>query len=312
LVDDRLATGGKDQRVRLWDLRGLAFALADSKIRLRPANAVSICPGGEVVTGGADNQLLLWKQASPRGEKVGDHGSAISAVITLSDGRIVSCGIDSELCLWDPAAKSRRPISRDRASGVVLAALENDLVVTGGYDGQVRLWNPAGESASVLLGRHRGPVVALAALGDGRVISGGTAGDIIMWERDRPGDGREFEPYDTRLNALAVVSGHLVGGGDDGAIRTWNLTGRMVNTVMAHENEWLTSLVALPSGRLISAGTDDQMILWQFADRELRKVSSVACSVRALAARRISDGRESVAVAHVDSGLSLWSVLTPA
>jgi WD40 repeat protein len=313
LVDDRLATGGKDQQVRLWDLRGLAFALADSKIRLRPANAVSICPGGEVVTGTADKQLLLWKQAQPRGpEKVGDHGSAISAIITLSDGRIVSSGIDGKLCLWDPAAKSCQPISRDQASGVVLAALDDDLVVTGGYDGQVRLWNPAGESASVLVGRHRAPVVALAALGDGRVISGGTAGDIVMWERDRPGDGREFERYETRLNVLAVVSGHLVGGGDDGSICIWDLTGRMVNTVMAHENAWLTSLAALPSGHLISAGTDDQMILWQFADRELRNVSSVACSVRALSARRISNGHESVAVAHVDSGLSFWNVLTQA
>jgi WD40 repeat protein len=152
----------------------------------------------------------------------------------------------------------------------------------------------------------------LAALGDGRVISGGTAGDIVMWERDRPGEGLEFEPYSGRLNALAVLQGRLVGGGDDGAICIWDLTGRKTGTVIAHEKSWLTSLAALPSGCLISAGTDEQVILWQFTGRELRKVSNVACTVRALAARRIRDGRESVAVAHVDSGLSFWTVQTPA
>jgi WD40 repeat protein len=318
LVDDRLATGGKDQRVRLWDLRGRVFALADSKIRPRPANAVSICPDGEVVTGGADKQIWLWKQAQPRGPRqVGQHESAISAVITLSDGRIVSGEIDGKLRVWNPAAASEETVSLDEGSGTVLAALPDDLVLIGRYDGQVRMWNPAGESGSVLLGEHRGPVVALAALDDGRVISGAiagdgaTGGDIVMWERDRPGRGREFEPYGQRLNALAVLSGHLVGGGDDGSICIWDLTGRKVGTVRAHGKSWLTSLAALPTGHLVSAGTDDQMILWRFADRELRKVSSVACSVRALAARRTSDGREAVAVAHVDSGLSYWTVQAP-
>lgn len=312
LMDDQMASGGKDQRVRLWDLRGRAFALAGSRIRPRPANSVSICPDGQVVTGGADGRVWRWNAGRPAEPfELGRHGSAISAIIALSGGRVTCCDTDGDLRSWTPAEPGQF-ISLGQHRGAVLAAFENDLVASGGYDGQVRLWDPAGRSGPFLLGGHGGPVVALALLSDGRVISGETTGDVAMWERGRPGERRNFEPYGGRLNALAVLSGHLFGGGDDGNICIWDLTGRKIGTVAAHEGSWLTSLAALPTGHLLSAGTDDRIILWQFAGQELRTMSNVSCSVRALAARRATAGRELVAVAHADSGISYWALQIPA
>ncbi|HLK72414.1 MAG TPA: hypothetical protein VKU77_02065 [Streptosporangiaceae bacterium] len=311
VIDDQMASGGKDQRVRLWDLRGRAFALAGSRVQPRPANAVSICPDGQLVTGGADGRIWRWDPARPAGPvELGGHDSAISAVIALSGGRVTSCDSDGNLRSWLPGEPGRS-IHLGKHRGAVLVALENHVVASGGYDGLVRRWDPAGRSEPALLGGHSGSVAALAPAGDGRVISGGTAGDVVMWETARPGERSDFEPYGRRLNALAVLSGHLFGGGDDGDICIWDLSGRKIGIVPAYERSWLTSLAALPTGHLISAGTDDRMILWRFTEQELRKVSDVACSVRALAARRTSAGRESVAVAHADSGVSCWALQLP-
>jgi WD40 repeat protein len=312
LIDDQMASGGKDQRVRLWDLRGRAFALAGSRIRPRPANSVSICPDGQIVTGGADGRVWRWNAARPAEPlELGRHDSAISAVVALSSGRVTCCDTNGDLRLWTPAEPSQC-IGLGKHQGAVLAAFENDLVVSGGYDGQVRLWDPTGRSDPVLLGGHDGPVVALALLSDGRVISGETTGDVTMWERGRAGERPDFERYEGRLNALAVLSGHLFGGGDDGNICIWDLTGRKIGTVAAHGRSWVTSLAALPTGHLISAGTDDRIILWQFVGEELRNISSVASSVRVLTARRTAEGRQSVAVAHADSGISCWALRIPA
>ena len=49
----------------------------------------------------------------------------------------------------------------------------------------------------------------------------------MIWHPGSPGDKDiELEPIGTRLNALAVLPGRLVGGGDDGCIWVWDLDRR--------------------------------------------------------------------------------------
>ena len=98
------------------------------------------------------------------------------------------------------------------------------------------------------------------------------------------------------------------GGGDDGRLIIWSPHGRLTATIPAHGRSWLTSLAALPTGYLVSAGTDGHVLLWRWTGYSLRQVSSIASAARCLAARLAADGRETIAIAHADAGLSSWTI----
>ena len=310
--DDWAVSGGQDQRVRIWDVREPRLAVTESGIPTGPANAVCISPDGCVVTGGADKRVWLWDSAEATAPvELGRHDSPVVAVAGLPGGRTVSCGADGRLLLWDRAKPAKVVGALGSHGGAVLCTLTSGRVVSGGYDGRVCLWDVAQGRRPVVFGTHPGPVAAVAALEDGRVVSGGTAGNVMIWDPDSPrADPVEMERYDGRLNALAVLSDHVVGGGDDGCMWIWDLAGRKVGSFSGH-NSWLTSLTAFRNGYLISGGTDGRMVVWELEDQSLRRISVVACSVRALAAGQTHADNGCLVVAHADSGVSYWTLSGP-
>ncbi len=315
--DDRAVTGGRDQRVRIWDLREPRLAVTQSGMPTGRANAVSVSPDGCVVTGGADRRVWLWNPAEAAAPvQLGRHDSPVTAVVALPGCRAVSAGADGRLLLWDRAKPGEAILELGSHEGAVLCTLTTGRVASGGYDGRVCLWDVAQRSRPVVLGTHPGPVAAVAALHGGRVVSGGTAGEVRIWDPGPPGaDPIEMEPYNGRLNTLAVLADHVVGGGDDGWVHIWDLTGRKAGSISAH-NSWLTSLTAFHNGYLVSGGTDGRMVVWVLEDespqgKSLRRISVVACSVRAMAAGRTLTGNGCLVVAHADSGVSCWTLSAP-
>jgi WD40 repeat protein len=120
-----------------------------------------------------------------------------------------------------------------------------------------------------------------------------------------------MERYQGRLNALAALPGRVVGGGDDGRVWIWDLvSGKVVASFSGHDS-WLTSLTALPSGHLISSGTDGRLSVWAPEGQNLRLLSVVACSVRALSAGQTREGNGCLAIAHADTGVSYWTLSVP-
>ena len=55
----RAASGGKDQRVRVWDLGEPNLAVAGIQIPTGPVSALCVCPDGWIVSGGTDKKLWL-------------------------------------------------------------------------------------------------------------------------------------------------------------------------------------------------------------------------------------------------------------
>jgi WD40 repeat protein len=229
----------------------------------------------------------------------------------MPEGRIASCGTDGEFMLWDRAKPGKGLLAEGYFAGAVLCALPDSRVAISGYNGQVHLWDPGEGTRPRLLGSHAGPVTAVVLLGDGYIASCGVAGEIWIWD---PGnfqtDPTEMRGRHGRLNALGVVSDYIVGAGDDGTLVMWDRAGFQVDTYSRHSS-WLTSVTSLRGRYLISGGTDSQIVVWELKGAKLEPISSASCSVRALGAGRTLAGRDCLAVAHADSGVSYWTLNVP-
>jgi WD40 repeat protein len=310
--EDRLASGGKDQHVRLWDLRGRTAGLHEPGARPTPFSAVALNEHGCLVAGDSNGVVWLWPTAEPfPAVRLGSHDCSVLSLACLPDGRVASSGSDGKVIVWKEPGGT--PVSGQVLGshhGSVMLALADGRLVSGGYDGHVVLHAPDRPGRPVALGRQGGPVTAITAIKDGVVCTSGTDGTVRAWNPDRLDEARDYDAPGQRINALASLAGFLIGGGDDGGLVIWNPDGRLTATVPAHGSSWLTSLAALSTGYLVSGGTDGRILLWRWAGHSLLPLSGIASAARCLAARLNDDGRETIAIAHADAGLSSWTIST--
>ncbi|HSO22138.1 MAG TPA: protein kinase [Chondromyces sp.] len=162
---------------------------------LRPHPGVAVCvgasaDGGSIASGGSDRCLRLWSPVSGECERtLSGHDAFVSALA------------------WHPAGGQ---------------------IATASADGTLRLWNlEQGRCEQVLQG-HRGPVRTVCFSADGaRLYSGGQDGAIGVWNPVAGTLVRWLRGHSGAVTALVLAEGSVVGGGEDGTVRSWDeATGR--------------------------------------------------------------------------------------
>jgi WD40 repeat protein len=237
-------------RLRPRPDRGLPFAK-----RLTRSVAMTQLRDGNVVTAGADGQILRWDPDSPgsRPKVVGSTPYSLWAVTALRDGRIVTVGADGRILAWNP--------DRDHASGTLMW-------VVGGEVSS----SPRGHP--VQLGRHSGELWAVAPLPDGRLLTVGPDGRLLAWDPDDPGRGpAQLGRHERALWAIAGPRrGPLIAVGDGIAIRVGS-DGETVLWEQAEDvNRWLENptsmdgqlwaVAAQADGRAFTVGPDGALLAW--------------------------------------------------
>ena len=192
LPDGRVASGGDDGQVLVWDPADPGAGRVELGRHPGSVRAVGVLPDGRVVSGGGsgDGRVLVWDPGDPGAGPVelGRHPGSVTAVGVLPDGRVASGGGsgDGRVLVWDPGDPGAGPVELGRHPGSVtaVAVLPDGRVASGGDDGRVLVWDPGDPGAGrVELGRLGvGGVTAVAVLPDGRVASGGDDGRVLVWD----------------------------------------------------------------------------------------------------------------------------------
>lgn len=314
--DNHAVSGGKDQRVRFWDLGEPRLSSWRRRAQAERMSALSVSPDGRTISGGVSRKLWLWDR-SPSQEPVviGQLSSPALAITWLPGRLIVTCDADGRLQVWDrSAASTGDALEIGRHAGAVLYQA-GEFLVTAGFDGQVISWDIGGIATRLasaqagsrrkVLGQHSSPVAAIAPLPGGWIATGGACGDVLRWRPSRPTDeGAALDPLPVRLNALSALPGCLLAGGDDGQLWTWDLDSGRLTALTGHVGRWLTALTACDS-YAVSAGTDGRLVIWEQSADGLRMHSEVATNVYALSSCQTADGYR-LAAAHTDGGISYW------
>jgi predicted 2-oxoglutarate/Fe(II)-dependent dioxygenase YbiX len=241
LGQGRIASGGRDASIRLWNRQGQA--LGDLRGHSRSVLGLAALTGS------------------------GAHAEA-----RASTERLVSVSRDRSLRLWDiPSQRCLRSVVAHPAAVLCVAALPAGRIATGGADGSVRIWNAELDCLASLTG-HRGWVWALAVIGAGHLASASEDGSIRVLDLDTLDCTGKVEGLAPLRSLAASAHGDSLFSGDvAGTVQEWGELRRQpraLRSFTAHHAA-VRRVRLLDDHTLASAGEDNAVRFWHREDLRL-------------------------------------------
>jgi len=324
----KLATGGDDGNIRLWDVATEQEIGAPMSSGLAPVEAVAFSPDGATVAAGSkDGTVQLWDATTQHevGATMTAGPAAIRALAFGPGGKVLAAGgEDGDVRLWDTATQSQPGATM--ATGAAVAALSfsgnGTTLATAEGDGRTELWSTATQeqTGTALAAQGSARVSALGFVAGASLLATGDAtGTITLWnpagfhQSSAPVvAGTPGSPAAAGGHAPAVLStrGEIIAvSGQRGTIRLRNArTGRTVGQpIITHHA--VTGLALSPDGKLVAAiGTDGKARLWSVATRQ---PTGIAVAVgQARDALAFSPGGKTFVTVGANGTAALWSVAT--
>lgn len=215
-------------------------------------------------------------------------------VVVLTDGRLAAA-TGTEVAIWDPfgAAESTSAFGGHSSPVQNLAVLADGRVASSDGDGVVQLWDPDDlDRPAIVFDGHGGLIRDLVELADGRIASAGVDDGLLFWSPDDPGRAEQRTGPAGELWSMEVLaSGELALGSSDlvHVVDPDDAAGS-AKTLTGHEGV-VVDLIELDDGRLLTAGLDSTVMLWdtERADRDPEMYRGHSSPVQALVA--LPDGR---------------------
>ncbi|CRZ16821.1 putative regulatory protein [Mycolicibacterium neworleansense] len=269
----RIASGGADATVRLWDTETGQPIGAPMRGHNKMVIGLAFSPdGSRIASGSPDATLRMWDAdtGQPIGQPLRSDGGVTRVAFSPDGKRIASGGSDATVRLWD--AGTGRPIGapmRGHEAAVMSVAFSPDgrQIASAGFDDTVRLWDAGtGQPVGAPMRGHEAAVMSVAFSPDGsRIASSGADKTIRMWE---VADGK---PAGVPLRSEAAVpalafspdGSRLAAGCSDNTIRLWDpATGSVVGTLTGHRAT-VETVAFSPDGLRLASGAGDRTLrIW--------------------------------------------------
>ena len=319
LRDRRLATGGDDGWILIWDVsvphrRPLELGHHEGKVC-----ALAELADGRIISGHDDGWVLLWRPDLPDHPTVVRPGPApdigapypryagpgVQAMTALKDGRVAVVKADGAVDLWDPKAElgslSTWTRLEDNPQVLAVARLRDGIVTGGMNDGRVLVWDLAAPPPSPSLPRRAAPrPPSLPPHGQQEGPP----------QTDRKRYSEVGYHHDWVRTVAALSNGRVVTGGDDGRVLLWNPADPDYGPApLGHHDGWVFAVTALPDGRVASGGKDGRLLLWDPAGGCI-ELAQLGGWIIALAAVTLNQTEVYLVAAQLDHGFSVWPIPT--
>jgi RNA polymerase sigma factor (sigma-70 family) len=269
----RLASGGDDGRVRVWDVIGAKELLTLRGPDARPVRAVAFSSGGDFLGAGNDDGAVLTWDLRGQGRPIPDvaferAGREVHAVWLGADRGAVARAWCDGCVEWQggsPGGARSLPGQEGKVHGVALCR-EGRTAAWAMHDGSVKLWDLARREERGHFPIHTSQVSCVAFSPEGATAaSADQSATLKVWDTTTGREQATARGPRGPVRALALASGGklLASGGDDRTVRIWDAkTGKELAALDGHRGR-IHSVAFAPDGRfLASASSDGTVKLW--------------------------------------------------
>ncbi len=271
----RLASGGHDNSVKLWNLAddSLTVTLRGHAGWVR---ACGFTPDGKrVVSAGHDQVAKVWDPAQYAEVRHlrGHTDGLLDGQFSPDGSQVVTVGRDRTARLWDlGTGRSLETLDEGHEFLVTSAQFwpEGNRILTAAGDDTTRLWNA--ETATELWRAEATGRVGIAALSpDALWVATGTGGtDLALWQASDGEPAGLLSGHRSQVTSISFSpdSARLISGDAKGHLRIWDrATAQELKRLEGH-TESIVALAWLAGDRALSASADRTVAQWNLATGE--------------------------------------------
>lgn len=294
-----IASGSDDGFVSIWN-----FSTGNCELEeeISEHGGVSInsvvytSDGGQIISGGDDNSVVFYDlNEDDVVNRFNGHTASIrSLALSQDDRRLLSASSDTTVRVWDTVSSERAHDfighefnGLDGGDTVGIYNADDSMILSGSQDGNIRLWDvESGLTIQVFQG-HEGAVNALAFSADETtILSASDDGTVILWDVASGALLVRMTGHETPVSAVMYLPGgtRAVSGAADGSIIEWDIdpTSATFGQEMRRFGEGrrghtkdVNDIIMHPNGtQLLSASSDETIILWNIDDASVEKTYS--------------------------------------
>jgi hypothetical protein len=264
LGDGRVASGGRDGKIRIWHPHGELDAVLTG--HSQSVLGLAECGPGMIASVSRDRTLRYWDVATQRCiRSMTAHEAAVLSLVRLPGGKLATCAADHTFRLWSDEGELRQTFTGHAGWVWGMADLGHNRLATASEDGSVRIWDLDTRDCLLTLSfkhplrsiasRRAGPEDAYAlAVGDAK-------GDLTLWRMDqgRARELRSFKAHDAAIRRIRFLrDGSLATCAEDNRLRIWSYPELALNHEEIHGN-FVTDVLELRGGAKVSCGYDGQL-----------------------------------------------------
>jgi WD40 repeat protein len=306
--------------LKLWDVgtgkEERSFAAPQGKLE-----SFAIAPDGKTIAvANSPFDVRVFDVASGReSSRFAGHSGRVTGLAFTPDGQALwSAGADATVRVWNPARLTERAVLRKHTKEVKTIALAPDgkTLVSCGRDGVVCLWDTTTQRA---IGSHAfpGEVWSAAFSADGKALATGHAGEdghLRLWDwRTGKVLSRRKDLPAARCLAFAPDGKTLAVSNSSTIFVRVAATGNIRRQIPSRHHGFVTGLIYLPDGRLVSAGGGDRLSgssvhLWDVLTKKQLDVIGLAVRARSSTMTLSPDNR--FVAGAFDGTIQVWEMNT--
>jgi WD40 repeat protein len=277
-----VAAGDESGALAIWDVdadrRRWRIAAHDKQIW-----RVRFSPDGELIASGSDDGTLrLWRVADGSAARVVPIGASVVGAVFTDPHTIYVGTEDARVLRVDTRDGGVRATGIQHHGAVWAFDFRAGRLATGADDHVVRVTDLAtGEQLFAHEDERDVNAVALTPAGD--IVAFGTYdGRVQLFSVDTGAAIASLEGHTDSLDSVQITADgrFVVSSGEDGTVRLWDLTGKLLQVIEAHDSP--LSMVAPSGDAVVSGGADGWVRIWAIGPdpRPLPEIAGlIACRV---------------------------------